>query len=144
MASLGHNELSLSTHWGMPKMVDILETTFLNAFCWHEIFSFWFKFHWCFSQGPNCQLVCIGSGVGFSPYRPKPLCAPMVTKMSNAKWCHSELIWVCYWSEALYKLTKSFNVKWTYYFYIQGSTYQKKFTCPTSKILHFLIQIMYD
>ena len=50
---LPYNKSQLLTYWDLYKMVDILQTTFLNAFCWWGITVFLVKFHKNIFQNPT-------------------------------------------------------------------------------------------
>ena len=66
-----------STSWHLNKMVDILQTTFSNAFSWKESFIFSLKFHMFLRV--LLTIVIIISGKLFEP---------MMTKFCDIKWHH--------------------------------------------------------
>ena len=67
-----------STHWGLSKMVAILQTTFSNAFCLKKNFVFWFQFHR--NLFPWVQLTIIQHWIGMGWYwtRDIPMSEPNI------------------------------------------------------------------
>ena len=69
-----------SPHWGINKITNISQTTFLNAFAWMKFFLFSFKFRWrLLLKTPTDNKSALVKAMVCRPIGTKPLPEPVKT-----------------------------------------------------------------
>ena len=140
---LPYNKSQLLTYWGLYKMVDILQTTFLNAFCWWGTTVFLVKFHKNVFQNPTSLYSkfhwCLFLGI-------QQICQHWFTKAMAWLWMDELLTeptrTSAFWgtSAALRLPILVIHIK-SHVKRRQSQSYKLKKKLPKSKILKFCIKL---